>query len=84
MEQLNLRVRKWGNSFGIVLPRKIVNEEKIREGSEVSISLQTKRKTTVGDVMELSKKLGLNKKLKHIDTQKVLKEIDKELWPEED
>ncbi len=35
---------------------------------------------TVEDVLELSRK----KKMKKIDTQKVLDEIDKELWPEDE
>lgn len=84
MEQIRTKVRKWGNSFGIILPKDLMNSKRIEEGSEISVMIQPENKMTVGDVMDLSRKLGLAKKLKGINTQKVLDDVDKELWPEEE
>ncbi len=83
MEQIKTRIRKWGNSFGIILPKDLMSSKKLEEGSEISVMIQPSNKMTVGDVMDLSRKLGLEKKLKGINTQKVLDDADKELWPEE-
>ncbi len=83
MEQINVKAKKWGNSIGIVLPRYIVEKEGIGEGTDLVVSVKSKKVTTGGDLMELSKKLGIYKKLKNIDTQKALREIDKVFWPEE-
>jgi len=33
------KVRKWGSSLGIVLPKKIVEEKKLKENDEISIEV---------------------------------------------
>ncbi len=83
MEQIKTKVKKWGNSFGVIIPIEVVNRDGLKENSEVSVTIEPENRMTVGDLMKLSKKLGLTKKLKGINTQEVLDEIDKELWPEE-
>ncbi len=83
MEQINAKIKKWGNSLGIVLPMKVVEKENLKEGLEITVTVQPKKKMTVGDLMKLSKELGLDKKLKNIDTSKALREVDKYFWPEE-
>ena len=77
MEQIKAKVKKWGNSFGIVLPMNLINSEKIKEGNEVNIFVEFPKKTRVKDVFGI-----LKGKLKK-DTQEALDEIDKELWPED-
>jgi antitoxin component of MazEF toxin-antitoxin module len=84
MEQIETRAKKWGNSLGIVLPSKVVEKEKIDEETDLVISVRTKKKTTVGELMEFSKKMGIAKKLSNVDTAKALKEIDRAFWPEEE
>lgn len=74
MEQITTKVRKWGNSFGIILPKSIVDLEKIKEGLEVNVIIQTKNKTKVKDIFGI-----LKGKLKK-DTQTLMKEVDRELW----
>jgi antitoxin component of MazEF toxin-antitoxin module len=74
MEAIKTRVKKWGNSFGIVLPIEIVHQEKIKEGSEISISIEPSDRTHVRDLMLLSKKLGLKK----VNIRQSLDEIDRE------
>ena len=77
-----VRARKWGNSFGFVLPRRIVEDKKIKEGSEISITIDPINAMTVGDLMVLAKNNKLSRKLK-VSTQEALDKIDKELWSDE-
>ena len=81
MEQIKTRVRKWGNSFGIVLPRELINNKKLEDGSEVIVTVESDKRMTVGDLMKLAKKFKLKRKSKK--TQEILDEMDKELWPDE-
>ncbi|MBU0894409.1 MAG: hypothetical protein KKF48_04985 [Nanoarchaeota archaeon] len=81
MERITTKVKKWGNSFGIILPRKIFNKE-VREGLEVNVIIQPKNRMTVGDLLNFSKKNKLPKLKK--STQQIMDEIDKELWPEDE
>ncbi|MBU0906849.1 MAG: AbrB/MazE/SpoVT family DNA-binding domain-containing protein [Nanoarchaeota archaeon] len=83
MEKINVKVRKWGNSFGIILPKRVVDNQNLTEGIEIEVIIQPKKSTKVKDLIALSKKLGLNKKLKNTDTQKIHNQLNKELWPEE-
>ncbi|MEK6850826.1 MAG: hypothetical protein AABX85_04585 [Nanoarchaeota archaeon] len=80
MEQINVKAKQWGNSIGIVLPKHIVDKEKINDGTDLIVNVRTKHRTTVANLMELGKKLNLVKKLQKIDTQKALKEVDQEFW----
>lgn len=79
MEQIIATAKKWGNSFGVVLPKEIVNNQKIKEGVEVEITVRAINKTTVGELMGFSKKIGLHKKV-IANTEKIMRDTDKELW----
>lgn len=70
MEKINLRVRKWGNSFGVVLPKTIVAAQKIKEGREIEIFIHTRNKTKAKEIFGM-----LKEKLKR-STSDVLKEVD--------
>ncbi len=74
MEFQDIKVKKWGNSFGIIIPKDIVDKQNIIEGGTVSINIQSKNKTKVKDIFGL-----LKGKLKR-DTDEVMKEVDKDLW----
>lgn len=78
MERINVKVKKWGNSFGIIIPKEIVNAENINENSEISIIVRSNNKTSVEDIFNLSKKLNLSKPKK--STKELLDEVDKDLW----
>ena len=78
MEQINTKVKKWGNSFGITLPKRIIDKENITEGSEINITVQPKHKMTVGDLLEFSKKNCLPKLKK--STDEIMGEVDRDLW----
>ncbi|MHB8568404.1 MAG: AbrB/MazE/SpoVT family DNA-binding domain-containing protein [Nitrososphaerales archaeon] len=34
------RIKRWGNSFGVIIPREIVEKEGLEEGEEVEISVR--------------------------------------------
>lgn len=36
---MNIKIKRWGNSLGIVLPKKIVEEQGLEEGEEVIIQV---------------------------------------------
>jgi len=82
MEQINVRAKKWGNSIGIVLPKFIVEKEKIDEGTDLVVNVRAKKRTTVADLMELGRRLNIIKKLQKINTRKALKEVDEAFWSE--
>ena len=81
MEQIKTKIKRWGNSFGVVIPMEIVNSKGLKENSDVSVTIEPNNTMTVGDVMDLARKFKLKRKG---DTQKILDEIDKELWPEDE
>ncbi len=83
MEQINTKIKRWGNSFGIVVPMEIIKKEELKEDADVTVTIQTLHKMTGKDLMELGKKFGIAKKLKDIDVLKALKEVDRVFWPEE-
>ena len=33
------KLKRWGNSYGVVVPKRLVEEEGLKEGEEVEISL---------------------------------------------
>lgn len=80
MEQIKTKIKKWGNSFGVIIPREIIENEKLSENSEIMITIQPQRYTTVGDIFGVLKGKRKSKK----STQEIMDEIDKELWPEEE
>tara|TARA_Y100000310_G_scaffold272994_1_gene288255 strand:- start:4852 stop:5076 length:225 start_codon:yes stop_codon:yes gene_type:complete len=72
MIEIKTKLRKWGNSFGVVLPINKLKKEKIHEGEEV-IVLLTKRK-----INPLRETFGTYKFKK--STQEIMDEIDRELY----
>ena len=38
--QSKAKLKRWGNSFGIVIPKEIIEKEGLREGEEVEISVR--------------------------------------------
>jgi len=82
MEKVKTVVRKWGNSFGVILPREVVDTERIKEGTEITITIESNNKMTVGDLMEFARKHPLPKRKKSL--RESLKEVKKDFWPEEE
>lgn len=73
MQEVEVKVRKWGRSFGVVIPKEKINEEGIKENETIRLLIGKKRnvlKETFGTF-----------KLKR-PTQEILDESDKESWDE--
>jgi len=71
MMELRTKLRKWGNSFGIVVPQKIIIEENAKEGDEITI-LFKKRKPN------LRKLYGAHRFDKPVE--QLMKEMDEDLY----
>ena len=74
MIELKTKLRKWGNSLGIVVPLHKVKESHMREGEEV-VTLILKKKG-----VNLHSLFGGHKTSK--STRKLMREIDSELYNE--
>ena len=72
METKDLKIKKWGNSFGIIIPKDIVEKQNIREGITVRVNIQAKNRTKVKDIFG-----ALKSKLKR-NTDDILKEVNKD------
>ena len=75
MIQINGKLRKWGNSLGIVVPLSSVKEEGLKEGQNVRVLIKSEEKRNILREMFGSYKTGKS-------TEKIKKEIDKELYNE--
>ncbi|HIH42678.1 TPA: hypothetical protein HA246_03470 [Candidatus Woesearchaeota archaeon] len=65
-------LKKWGNSFGVIIPRTEIKKHNFKVNQKVIVSLDKKETTKVKDLF------GMFADLKS-DTQNILKTIDKEL-----
>lgn len=72
MEKVNATVKKWGNSFGIILPRNVIESQELKEGSNINIIIQPKNITKVKDIFGI-----LKGKIKR-NTADLLKEVDED------
>jgi len=73
--EIETKTKKWGSSIGIIIPKKIVREERIQEGQNIRIDILTKKKTTGEDIFG---KLKFKKPI-----QVLLDETDKDFESEE-
>lgn len=69
MKQVRVRVKEWGNSLGIVIPREFVILEDIKADDEVTV--------TVSKSESLSEFFGKGRK--KVDTQKA-KDESRKIW----
>ena len=71
MIEIKSKLRKWGNSFGIIVPQKALDKTKVKEGDEITVFLNEKS-------IDLSKFFGAHRFSKSSD--KLLKEMDDKLY----
>ncbi len=77
MEKMRAKIKRWGNSFGVVVPMEIVKKEDLKEGSDIEVTIQTSRKTRVKDIF------GILKRRKKMETAELMREVDQALWPKD-
>ncbi|MEK6860083.1 MAG: AbrB/MazE/SpoVT family DNA-binding domain-containing protein [Nanoarchaeota archaeon] len=70
MIELKSKLRRWGNSFGVVIPQRAVMEEDLKEGDEINVFLQEEK----NDISQIFGAL----KCKKINAQKLKDDIRKE------
>ncbi len=71
MIEIRTKLRKWGNSFGVVVPQRAIKNEDVKEGDEITILLKKEKP-------DLRKLFGAHKFSKPID--QLIKEMDEELY----
>lgn len=71
MTELTTKIRKWGNSYGIIIPHEVLRDKGMKEGEEIDAILVKK-----GNV--LRETFGSHKFSKPV--KKLMKEVDKELY----
>ena len=71
LQEIEVVLKKWGNSVGAVFPKKAVEKEHLKAGQKARIILANVDNP-------LKKYFGTAKFSK--PTAKILKEVDKELW----
>lgn len=72
MIELETKIRKWGNSMGVVIPLHKIAENQIKEGENVKIMI-TKKKGNI--LREMFGKMKFKK-----STEQMMKEMDKALY----
>jgi antitoxin component of MazEF toxin-antitoxin module len=72
MIEVKTRLKKWGNSFGVVVPINSAQKEGVKEGDEVVIFMKKSEKRNI-----LMETFGTWKTKK--STKQIMKEVDKEL-----
>ena len=70
--EIEAETRKWGNSLGIIIPKKIVEKENLKQRQKIRIlAVDTESKTRVKDIFGALKNWKIN-------TQKFKDEIREE------
>ena len=73
MIEVETKVRKWGRSFGVVIPKEKIKEEGIKENETIRLFIGKKKNV-------LKEVFGTFKFKK--STEEMLRESDKECWDE--
>ena len=71
MIEIKTKLRRWGNSFGIVVPQKAVEQTNSKEGDEITILFKREKPN-------LHKLFGAHKFSKPVE--QLMKEMDEELY----
>jgi len=72
MAEVHARIKKWGNSFGVVLPKEVIDSEHLKENQEITFWIM--KPVFAKDIF------GLAKSKARKTTAETLKEIRKEIW----
>lgn len=76
MIEIEAKLRRMGNSLGIIVPAEIISSKGLREGEKLHVNIEEKGFSTVGDMLKEARKQRLKFKR---STQEILDEIDREL-----
>ena len=71
MIEINSKVKEWGNSLGVIIPKEIARKIKLKSEERVRIMIERPKSAKVKDIFGIAK---FKKK-----TKQMMKELDKEL-----
>lgn len=75
---VEVRVRKWGNSMGIILPKEIVEREKLEENKKIMINII--KKADLSDIFGMIKNRKISaQKMKDLSRKEEF-EAEKRKW----
>ncbi len=74
IQENEFKVKRWGNSFAIIIPNEIAIEENIQEGDIVKMPIK-KKKNVFDEIFGIGKKLSIFKKK---SPEEILKQSRKE------
>jgi antitoxin component of MazEF toxin-antitoxin module len=69
MITISAKIKKWGNSIGLILPKQITKKQHIKPEQDIVLHIENQSSMKVDDLF------GINDN--NINTAKTLKEIDK-------
>ena len=73
ISMITTKVKKWGNSFGLIIPKDEMRKLNINENQEVVVDI-TKKENPLKELFGSGKKHKINK-----STEQILKEVRKDL-----
>ena len=71
------KIKKWGNSFGVIIPKAIMDSEGFKENENVEFLLIKNNKNIIKETF------GMLKKKDKQTTEELMREIDRDLYPED-
>lgn len=71
MIEIKAKLRRWGNSFGIIVPQIVIEKTKSNEGDEINVLFRKERPN-------LRKLFGAHRFSKPV--KKLMEEMDRELY----
>jgi len=74
MTVIEAKVKKWGNSFGVVIPIEVIEKEKIKENQDISVIILKDSRKAFKETFGMGK--GKIKK----SAQQIKDELRKELY----
>ena len=77
MEELITKLKKWGNSYGVLLPKRMIERQKLKADTDIVVSIKPHKSITAGELLEFAKIYPLKSKKR---VEETMKEIDYELY----
>ena len=75
MVNITAKLKRVGNSLGIIIPSNVVNSNELKEGEELFVNIHVNEVSSVGQMLAEARKHKLNFKR---STQEILDEIDRD------
>jgi len=75
MVNITAKLKRVGNSLGIIVPSNVIDSNNLKEGEELFVNIQLNEVSSVGQMLADARKHKLNFKK---STQEILDEIDRD------